>query len=571
MSLKSWVIKRIRREPGSRSLLSRVDLPPRDAGSEPSLSAGAVSGWSAGASGWDSRLPASTRGTEPGFGQGSSGLGGSLGGHLGDYAPLIDAVRQELEHFIVSQLRLHLAIADRDRYVLTSIAVHCQGDDHARDRLLRFMREFKPEQVKRYLVREVIAGLPNAAAIDLSQFGGLVDGEALPGDGADAIDDYRDLLAELQGPAADGGPAYEVTLLGRWSEIDAAPAGPSARSQAPSPAPAAGSLVTPLAGPRCEFEVEDADGRRRVVLPAVVAGRRYVVGKGEGCDIVVRGTYTSRRHAELWLDQGSWWCADLGSTNGIRIESPGAAAQEGAASPAGEAGMPLHPAEGGLRHPAEGGLRHPAEGGLRHPAEGGLRHPAEGGLRHPAEVGPGHPAEGTRRHPDEGGRLRLADGARLLLSARSDGPPADHPWLALRSALPSAVAARVTPIAAAPRTPLTAVMSGHAAAAFSIVDAAGGPARLALRTGALPLSIGRSRQSALVIDRRHDGVSGHHLDVVALDAAGADIVVVGDNGVLIGGTHHRPGARVRWPEGQPLVLGAIAVDAQACTLLLRRD
>ena len=511
MSLKSWVIKRIRREPGSRGLLSRVDLPPRDAGpQEPSLSAGAAPGWSAAAaSGWDSRLPASTRGTEPGFGQGGPSLGGPLGGHLGDYAPLIDAVRQELEHFIVSQLRLHLAIADRDRYVLTSIAVHCQGDDHARDRLLRFMREFKPEQVKRYLVREVIAGLPNAAAIDLSQFGGLVDGEALADDGAG---DYRDLLAELAGPATDGGPAYEVTLLGRWSEIDAAPAAASSRPPSPRPAPTAGALVTPLAGPRCEFELEDAEGRRLVVLPAVVAGRRYVVGQGEGCDIVVHGTYTSRRHAELWLDQGCWWCADAGSTNGIRIETPGAAAPQ-VALPA-SAGAPAAP-------------------------------------------------------------LRLADGARLLLSARSDGPPADHPWLALRG--PAAVAnhaARVTPIAAAPptpRTPLTAIMSGHAGARFSIADAAGGPARLALHPAALPLSIGRSRQSALVIERRHEGVSGHHLDVVALDTDGADIVVVGDNGVLIGGQHHRPGSRVRWPAGQPLTLGASTADAQACTLLLQRD
>jgi pSer/pThr/pTyr-binding forkhead associated (FHA) protein len=517
MSLKSWVIKRIRREPGSRSLLSRVDLPPRDAGNEPALAAGAASGWSGAASGWDSRLPAAARVSEPAFGPGASSLGGPLSGHLGDYAPLIDAVRQELEHFIVSQLRLHLAIADRDRYVLTSIAVHCQGDEHARDRLLRFMREFKPEQVKRYLVREVIAGLPNAAAIDLSQFGGLVDGEALPGDGADAIDDYRDLLAELQGPAADGGPAYEVTLLGRWSEIDAAPAAAFTRAQAPTAAPAAGALVTPLAGPRCEFELEDADGRRRVVLPAVVAGRRYVVGKGEGCDILVRGTYTSRRHAELWLDQGSWWCADAGSTNGIRVETPGSGAaaqvaiQVAAPAAAGDAAAPL----------------------------------------------------------------RLPEGARLLLSARSDGPPADHPWLALRApaaaASAAAPAARVTPIAAAPRTPLTAIMSGQAGTAYTVVDAAGGTARLALRAAALPLSIGRSRQSALVIDRRHDAVSGHHLDVVALDADGADIVVVGDNGVLIGGTHHRPGARVRWPLGQPLVLGAGAGDSQACTLLLRRD
>ena len=134
-------------------------------------------------------------------------------------------------------------------------------------------------------------------------------------------------------------------------------------------------------GLRCEFELEDADGRRLVVLPAVVSGRRYVVGKGEGCDIVVRGTYTSRRHAELWLDQGCWWCADAGSTNGIRIETPGAAAPQVAAPAA--ANEPAAPLPGA-----------------------------------------------------EGARLHLAEGARLLLSARSDGPPADHPWLALRAPSP---------------------------------------------------------------------------------------------------------------------------------------
>jgi hypothetical protein len=436
--------------------------------------------------------------------QGGALAGSPLGAQLGDYGPLIDAVRQELEHFIVSQLRLHLAIADRDRFVLTGIGVQCQGDDAARERLLRFMREFKPEQVKRYLVREVIAGLPNAAAIDLGQFGGLIDGESLADPQAD---DYRDLLAELAGPTEAGGPPYEVTLLGRWSEIDATPPA-SVRSVAA----ATGTLVTPLAGPRCEFDLEDADGRRRVVLPAVVAGRRYVVGKGEGCDIVVRGTYTSRRHAELWLDQGHWWAADAGSTNGIRIETPGTAAPQVAApAAAGDATVPL----------------------------------------------------------------RLAEGARLIMSARSDGPPGDHPWLALRGpafagGAAAGGASRVTPIAAAPRTPLTAVMSGHAPASFTLLDTSG-RALLALSAAALPMSIGRSRQSTLVIDRRHDAVSGHHLDVVALDAAAADIVVVGDNGVLLGSTHHRPGARVRWPAGQPLVLGPRADDAQACTLLLRRD
>src|SRR5207245_71976 len=96
-------------------------------------------------------------------------------GHLGAYAPLIAAIRDELEHFVASQVRLHLAIADRDRFRLTAIAVGCAEAPEPRRLLLQFMREFKPEQVKRYLAREVIGGLPNAAAIDLTQFAGLVD------------------------------------------------------------------------------------------------------------------------------------------------------------------------------------------------------------------------------------------------------------------------------------------------------------------------------------------------------------------------------------------------------------
>ena len=51
--------------------------------------------------------------------------------HLGMYGGLVAAVREALEHFIVSQLRLHLAIADRDRFVLTSIQVHCHDAEAA--------------------------------------------------------------------------------------------------------------------------------------------------------------------------------------------------------------------------------------------------------------------------------------------------------------------------------------------------------------------------------------------------------------------------------------------------------
>ena len=68
-------------------------------------------------------------------------------------------------------------------------------------------------------------------------------------------------------------------MVGRWSEIDAvrASAGgsPSAQGQHPGATPS-----TPMAGQRSEFDVHDADGRRRIVLQAVVPGRRYLIGKG---------------------------------------------------------------------------------------------------------------------------------------------------------------------------------------------------------------------------------------------------------------------------------------------------
>lgn len=99
---------------------------------------------------------------------------------------------------------------------------------------------------------------------------------------------------------------------------------------------------------------------------------------------------------------------------------------------------------------------------------------------------------------------------------------------------------------------------------------AGGPRTLELRASTLPVTIGRSRNQSLVIDRRHEGVSGHHLSITDIDAAGAGGVVHGDNGVSIDGVGCGPGTRLRWQVGQSLVLGASAHDPLACTLSLSR-
>jgi hypothetical protein len=82
--------------------------------------------------------------------------------------------------------------------------------------------------------------------------------------------------------------------------------------------------------------------------------------------------------------------------------------------------------------------------------------------------------------------------------------------------------------------------------------------------------VGRSRNQQLVVDRIHEAVSGHHLDIIELDESGAQVLVVGDNGVGVDGLAHPPGTRFRWQVGQTMVLGAGLQDHPACTLVLSR-
>ncbi|MEO5882112.1 MAG: hypothetical protein ABIQ06_06815, partial [Caldimonas sp.] len=224
-----------------------------------------------------------------------------------------------------------------------------------------------------------------------------------------------------------------------------------------------------------------------------------------------------------WLENGGWWVADAGSTNGVRIE-PAGPLQRGAAAPAMVGETPV----------------------------------------------------------------RLANGLRIVLSARAEGPASEYPWLALRPAQGSA--SMVTPIATASstlRTPRTAILAARVAPELAtpttqILPATGGERafRLTLSHAAgvrtlplvaalLPVSVGRSRHQTLVVDRGHEGVSGHHLDIVEFDPAeGCVVVVHGDNGLTIDGVAHAAGARVGWQPGQKLVLGDASSAAVPCTLEL---
>ena len=172
MALKGWVVHKVNR------LFTRVDLPPRASplGQAVMRRRGEKRESELRTTGGHDTLPRPQ--------------------HLGAYAPLVAAIREELEQFIASHVRMHLAIAERDRYLLTSIEVECLAGDEERELLQRFMREFKPRQIKAYIAKEVIDRLPNASAIDLAHFGGLNPAPAT-GDGA-PDEAYGELLKELR-------------------------------------------------------------------------------------------------------------------------------------------------------------------------------------------------------------------------------------------------------------------------------------------------------------------------------------------------------------------------------------
>ena len=472
MSLKSWILHKV------NGLTTRVDLP-----RSPVFHTPATDGPSVLRRGVGRSAPGPVRGEAP------------AAANLGPYAPLVAAIRDELEHFVVSYLRLHLTIAERDRYLLTSIDVRPAAQDDSAELLRRFIREFRPEQIKEYLAKEVIGALPNAAAIDLSQFAGL---NAASGDeDSDEDDKYSELLAELRStkPSPVARP-YEVNLNGRWSEVG--PVGAAARAHAPS---------TPLAGRNVELAIEDADGSRHVVLRSVVPGRRYTIGKGEGSDVAVNGVYASRRHCEIWFDHGAWWVTDAGSTNGIRVER-GASVLGRSASSAKQGSEPAV--------------------------------------------------------------VEITDGARVVLSAYADGDPANYPRLMLNAGRDAISATPIAPAVRSQATPSTPIVAARRRdSGWSIaVRMASGVRTVELDAHDLPFSIGRSRDQALAIDWAHEGVSGHHVDITAIDESGVTVVVHGDNGIRLAGTSYPPGSQMHWKSGESIALGRVIGREPECELTL---
>jgi Protein of unknown function (DUF3662)/FHA domain len=113
----------------------------------------------------------------------------------------------------------------------------------------------------------------------------------------------------------------QAQLVRAGAQEDRAPA------LAEEPAGGHGETMIYSSSARLRGEVEEAQGRRRSRALVTVDGRRLPVpprgatlGRSRDCDIVLDDSSISRRHAEIRPAGGEGWTvADLGSTNGVRV------------------------------------------------------------------------------------------------------------------------------------------------------------------------------------------------------------------------------------------------------------
>lgn len=93
--------------------------------------------------------------------------------------------------------------------------------------------------------------------------------------------------------------------------------------EAPEPAEFGHTMVYSVDREARRIEPPSRGGGRAMLVGGgkrtVLSGNRVVIGRSRDCDVTLDDPNVSRRHAELRREGGTWVVADLGSTNGVKI------------------------------------------------------------------------------------------------------------------------------------------------------------------------------------------------------------------------------------------------------------
>jgi hypothetical protein len=112
------------------------------------------------------------------------------------------------------------------------------------------------------------------------------------------------IQAQLVQPAGEDAP---------WLEEAAPSAEDFGHTMVYSPDRSARRIEAPAAPSRGQAMLIGDDKR------TVLSGSRLLIGRSRDCDVTVDDPNVSRRHAELRNEGGYWVVADLGSTNGVKV------------------------------------------------------------------------------------------------------------------------------------------------------------------------------------------------------------------------------------------------------------
>lgn len=457
------------------------------------------------------------------------------------FQTVIDALREGLTDFASKQLQTDLYINPRYCFEITRIELRPltpQADSSLQNMLSRY----PAAHLAGFMQRNIFAGLPNGRHIDTHGFEGIYrlppHPPAPPTTALDLDDEalaFDAIRAELDAGACSqqigSNPHFEFYLHGRLVEL------PAERSAVTSPVEAGrrqrttdGTVTASESAPppavtattataAQTWQVADANGVRESLLAPVPATTPLLLGKDPAHGtLTLAGTFVSSLHGRLWFEQGGWWYQDAGSTNGSRIDAP-------------DGSCHVFPARS-ARLPAAG-----------------------------QEAPPPHEA------------VPLSPGCRIVCGTTvpaegNEQTAANYPWLQCPVA---AVAGRETGrednrrAAATPLTnqPAAAVMQPVAVLLVRESHDPDRPRRVPLTEAALPFRIGRSGQQSLTVPDQHRSVSGEHLVIDSIHETGAQIQILGKNGVQSGTTIWKQGEVATWPWGQDVLLGRSTENIEA--------
>lgn len=177
------------------------------------------------------------------------------------------------------------------------------------------------EGVRRVLVARVDRSRDEARALaDRGNFGGaaavirrvLATIDGIPGfvhaDGSALADAYElcvdEAMAYERRPSPEAYAAFRKQTYA--SRVVSVPGPPSSRG------PMSTRMLEQAAGnaPRAWLSI---DGERHALAA------ENVIGRGAQCDLALKSILPSRRHAEVFAENGAWFVADLGSTSGTYV------------------------------------------------------------------------------------------------------------------------------------------------------------------------------------------------------------------------------------------------------------